>query len=55
MTFQGEQWRLATVGDWRPNGPNLPNPDVVETLRQVCRELFDLLGVERDGEAERAA
>jgi hypothetical protein len=55
ITFQGEQWRLATVGDWRPSGPNLPNPDVVESLRQVCRELFDLLGVERDGEAERAA
>jgi len=24
MTFEGERWRLATVGDWLPAGPHLP-------------------------------
>ena len=43
MTFQGEQWRLATVGDWRASGPNLPRPEVVATLQQVCRDLFALM------------
>ena len=48
MTFQGEQWRLATVGDWQPSGPNLPQPAVVAVLQQVCRDLFALMGPEPD-------
>lgn len=44
MTFQGEQWRLATVGDWEASGVNLPQPEVAEKLRLVCRDLFALLG-----------
>ncbi len=48
MTFQGEQWRLATVGDWRPSGANTPDPEVVEKLQQVCRDLFALLDGEPD-------
>ena len=44
MTFQGEQWRLATVGEWEASGVNLPQPEVAETLRLVCRDLFALLG-----------
>ncbi len=43
MTFQGEQWRLATVGDWQPSGPHPPQPEVAQTLQQICRQLFDLL------------
>ncbi len=54
MTFQGEQWRLATVGDWRPSGPNLPRPEVVEKLQQICRELFALLDPQSD-RGDRAA
>jgi hypothetical protein len=48
MTFQGEQWRLATVGDWRPSGANPPDPAVVEKLQHVCRDLFALLAGEPD-------
>ena len=42
MTFDGERWRLATVGSWDPVGPHLPQPETVDQLRQICRELFDL-------------
>jgi len=55
MTFQGEQWRLATVGDWQPRGPQPPQPEVARTLQQICRELFDLLAPEAPGEPHRAA
>ncbi|MCP9841331.1 MAG: hypothetical protein WBN80_10955 [Prochlorococcaceae cyanobacterium] len=54
MTFQGEQWRLATVGDWRPSGPNLPQAEVVEKLQQVCRELFTLLARDPDQQDQAA-
>ena len=42
MTFEGERWRLATVGDWLPAGPHLPQPDQVEQLQLICRELFEV-------------
>ncbi|MDP7993505.1 MAG: hypothetical protein RAK21_00885 [Synechococcus sp. SP2 MAG] len=42
MTFEGERWRLATVGDWLPAGPYLPQPDQVEQLQLICRELFEV-------------
>ena len=42
MTFDGERWRLATVGSWDPEGPHLPQHETVDQLRQICRELFDL-------------
>ena len=42
MTFEGERWRLATVGDWLPVGPHLPQPDQVEQLQLICRELFEV-------------
>ncbi|MEJ6827725.1 MAG: hypothetical protein QNK79_06290 [Synechococcus sp. ArSW.bin.68] len=42
MTFEGERWRLATVGDWLPAGPHLPQRDQVEQLQLICRELFEV-------------
>ena len=42
MTFEGERWRLATVGDWLPAGPHPPQCDQVEQLQLICRELFEL-------------
>ena len=42
MTFEGERWRLATVGDWVPAGPHLPQRDHVEQLQLICRELFEV-------------
>ena len=42
MTFEGERWRLATVGDWSPAGPHLPQRDQVEQLQLIGRELFEV-------------
>ena len=42
MTYEGERWRLATVGSWDPEGPYLPQPQLVDHLHQICRDLFDL-------------
>lgn len=42
LTTESERWRLATVGDWQPSGSHLPQPDVVERLQELCRELFAL-------------
>ena len=44
MTYDGERWRLATVGDWQPVGSHLPQQDQVQRLRQICHELFELFG-----------
>ena len=42
MTYDGERWRLATVGSWDPEGPRLPQSEPVDHLRHICRKLFDL-------------
>ena len=42
MTYDGERWRLATVGDWKPEGSYLPQPAQVNQLQDICRELFEL-------------
>ena len=42
MTYDGERWRLATVGEWMPEGSHLPQQQQVKQLRQICRELFEL-------------
>ena len=42
MTYDGERWRLATVGDWLPEGSHLPQQQQVMQLQQICRELFEL-------------
>jgi hypothetical protein len=44
LTYAGERWSLATVGDWRASGPHPPSPAVEETLRTFCRQLFELFG-----------
>ena len=42
MTYDGERWRMATVGDWQPEGPHLPGKDQVKQLQSICRDLFEL-------------
>ena len=42
MTYDGERWRLATVGEWLPEGPYLPQQQQVKQLQQICRDLFEL-------------
>lgn len=54
LTYESERWRLATVGDWRPTGSHLPQAAVVDTLQQVCRELFALFDEGLDAGSSRA-
>ena len=42
MTYDGERWRLATVGKWLPEGTHLPQQQQVKQLQQICRDLFEL-------------
>ncbi|WP_269621931.1 hypothetical protein [Prochlorococcus marinus] len=42
MNFDGEKWRLATVGDWKATGSHLPESFVMSQLHSICRELFIL-------------
>ena len=42
MTFDGERWRLATMGDWQPSGSFLPAPTQRVQLQTICRDLFFL-------------
>ena len=42
MTFDGERWRLATIGDWQPTGSHLPEPAQMVHLQSICRDLFVL-------------
>ena len=42
MTYDGERWRSATVGEWLPEGTHLPQQQQVKQLQQICRDLFEL-------------
>ncbi len=42
LTFEGERWKLATVGDWQITGTHLPKTAVMDQLREICRNLFIL-------------
>ena len=42
MTYDGERWRLATIGEWLPEGTHLPQQQQVKQLQQICRDLFEL-------------
>ena len=42
MTYEGERWRLITVGDWSPRGSHLPQIEQIDHLHEICRDLFSL-------------
>ena len=42
MSWQGEQWRLMTMGAWLPEGATPPVYEVSEALRCFCRDVFEL-------------
>ena len=42
MTFDGERWRLVTMGDWQPAGSYLPAAAESAELQTICRDLFAL-------------
>ena len=42
MTFEGERWRLVTLGNWEPSGSFLPKAEVKHHLHAICKDLFAL-------------
>ena len=42
MTFEGERWKLSTVGSWEITGSHLPCQVVMDQLKEMCRDLFIL-------------
>ncbi len=42
MTYEGERWRLVTLGEWEPQGSYLPHPAQTDELKEICRGLFTL-------------
>ena len=40
MTYDGERWRLATIGDWSIAGSHLQIAEQASQLRRMCRDLF---------------
>ena len=40
VTFNGESWRLVTIGDWKFTGPHLPHKLVMQNLQDLCHDLF---------------
>ena len=42
ITYEGERWRLTTLGDWQPTGTYLPNSVQTDQLKDICRDIFCL-------------
>jgi hypothetical protein len=42
FNHMGEQWHLSTVGDWPFAGEQCPKPEIQESLRLFCRQIFEL-------------
>ena len=39
---QGQQWRLSTIDDWQFVGKLMPEPSSGESLRNCCRQVFEV-------------
>ena len=39
---RGQQWRLSTIDDWRYEGNIVPEPSSGESLRNCCRQVFEV-------------
>ncbi len=40
LSFQGEQWRLSTIGHWQITGENQPTPEVQQQLKHICQQIL---------------
>ena len=48
MTYEGERWRLVTIGDWTPVGNYLPEASQMALLKEICKELFSLFPTDNE-------
>lgn len=42
LSYNGEQWRLTTVGSWAVLGEKSPVPEKLECLKTFCRQVYEL-------------
>ncbi|PSF34486.1 hypothetical protein C7H19_18835 [Aphanothece hegewaldii CCALA 016] len=42
FNHQGQAWRMSTIDDWQLVGSYQPVADVVDKLKQFCRQVFEL-------------
>lgn len=42
FSYEGEEWRLSTVGIWTFLGRKTPVPDIQERFKRFCEQLFIL-------------
>jgi hypothetical protein len=45
FSYDGEEWRLSTVGAWTFLGRKLPVPDIQERFKRFCEKIFMLFQV----------
>jgi hypothetical protein len=45
---RGEVWRLSTVETWSFVGECIPSPEVIEKLKQVCRQILEVFNKPSD-------
>lgn len=42
FSYNGEQWRLSTVGDWPVRGEKRPAEEKLDLLKTFCRQVYEL-------------
>lgn len=42
LTYEGEQWRISTIADWRVVGRKSPATDTTKKLKEFCHQVFEL-------------
>ncbi|NJN30537.1 MAG: hypothetical protein HC824_08980 [Synechococcales cyanobacterium RM1_1_8] len=42
FSYNGEQWRLSTVGDWPVVGEKRPAEEKLDLLKTFCRQVYEL-------------
>jgi polygalacturonase len=42
FNHQGQAWRMSTIDNWQLVGSYQPVTDVVDKLKQFCRQVFEL-------------
>lgn len=42
FSYNGEQWRLTTVGDWGILGEKSPSQENIDKLKVFCRQAYEL-------------
>lgn len=42
FSYEGEEWRLSTIANWRFLGRKQPVPEIQERFKHFCRQVFAL-------------